>query len=235
MPQRPMVSSAAILSILLASLGCARDTKEAIGREPPEKAHALPESTEKATHETTSPQAGTTPQAAAKEPNVPEAIRDLVATPRATPKSQPSPSTEAAAPVVSDLKSLQTQSEKIAVELVDALAKADLPRAEKLLLTADDLVVVLSPGLRDILRGTLPAENEATLRRLFDSLKGKELKYEWKPGEVVTGSDRTFKEPFPIMRGGALHIIAEGVPIKVDINQLVYFRQSWRIFMLSTP
>ena len=189
----------------------------------------------------TSPAAGVQGTPRENPGAVPPALDELIHTPRATPRERtpasdaPASGATAAAKAGPGQQELESGSEAIAAELVDAFSKGDWNAAQKLLLTDKDLEVVLSPGMYEILRGALPAENENAVRRLLDAFGGKTLTYEWKPGTITTASSAAFREAYPVMRAGVLQVKLEGVVVPVQVDQLVYIAPHWRIFKISTP
>jgi hypothetical protein len=235
----PVLSTVCLL-LLISPAACTTAGKSGGGAAPQETIVA-PAAPQARTPSSTSPDA---PGANAAEPptapgtsahanptDMPPALRELVQTPRAAPRA-PSAS-QSQGPGDEELKRASTA---MAAKFVDALAKGDWKAAEGLLLTEKDLEGILSPGMLLILRGTLPVENEANVRRLLESFKGKTLTFEWKPGPIdLAPGGGTFRDPVSVMSGSKLYVMHEKIAVEVNLDQLVYLDTGWRIFKISTP
>jgi hypothetical protein len=165
------------------------------------------------------------PETATKE--LPAAIRDLQA--RIQPPDIPPP------PEPPDEKTLLAEAEDLGKTFVAALGKGDLEAAQKLVFSARDYEEAVTPGHRAILEPNLSAQNDLVVRRLVEALRGKQVKAAWKPGELTMGAKSVFRKELPVLSGSTLEVDADGVPVVIRVDQMVYHADAWKLFRLSLP
>ena len=156
---------------------------------------------------------------------VPEAIKDLQA------KIQPPGLT----PEMPDEKALRAEAEELGKVFVAALQKGDREAALKLVFSAKDFQEAVTPGHRAIIESNISAQNDVVVQKLSEALKGKQVKTTWKPGELTTGAKSVFQKTVPLLTNAALEIDAAGVPVVIQLDQVVYHDGAWKIFRLSLP
>lgn len=126
--------------------------------------------------------------------------------------------------------------EPVAGEILQALSAGDMARAEKQLLSEEELGQIVTPGYRDILAGSVGQQNRALLETYGKALKGKTLKHTLKGGPCTrSGSQGAFREGTVVMSNAVISSEADGVKIEVGIDQLLLVGGSWKVFRLKSP
>jgi hypothetical protein len=168
---------------------------------------------------------------------VPPAIRELEtklqpnATAAASKAAPPAPTLSAASE-----ERLLGEARALADELALRLPEPDPSAALRLCAPTEVLEKVLNPGYRDILLGSLPAENQAVVERLSRSLTGKTWTHVFTPGKISIARDRgAFVPETAILDGGLLALDSGGVKIEVRLDQLVHSGGKWYVFRISAP
>ena len=159
--------------------------------------------------------------------DVPATIKDLQA--KLQPSGVPQP------PAPPDEKTLRARAEELGSAFVAALQKGDREAAQKFVFSSKDFEEAVTPGHRSILESNISAQNDVVVQRLAESLKGKQVKVVWKPGELATGAKAVFQKAVPVLSNAALEIDADGVPVMIRLDQMVYWNNGWKVFRLSLP
>jgi hypothetical protein len=166
---------------------------------------------------------------------IPDALKDLKE--KLQPSNLPSP------PARPGARKLDPAEEKVLLEGAAALAKTFLLTLQKgdaqgalaMTFTKEQFEKLISPGYRDILEGSVLADNQARVKALAEKLKGKEIKETWKPGPItMTQPSNLFRSSLPLMSDGTLFAEVDGVSIQIKLDQLVLAETNWTIFRLST-
>jgi hypothetical protein len=220
---RPILLLAAGAALAIAA-GCGPEKRDASPAGGGAGTQAAPPPATAATAPPTPPPSASPP--ATKGP--PDAIKDLQA--KLVPPGTPPP------PAPPDEKLLLAKAEELEAGFVEALRKGDVDAAESFLFSAKDYEEAVTPGHRVILEASLTQQNSALVRKLADALKGQELKAVWKPGKLAaSGVKSVFEKATPILSNSEIAIDRSGVPLVIDLDQLVFHRDRWKIFRLSTP
>jgi hypothetical protein len=176
--------------------------------------------------------------AAPTEEAAPPAPSKSAEAPRATKKvddkAQPKPAPAPAA--IPDEKQLIIEARELAARFVQTCGAGDAATAKKLAFSSDDFEAALQPGHRDILEGSITAQNTAIIDRLAALLAGKTLREELRPGTLSrTVGGGSFRNSPPLLSNSVLLIDVNGTPIEIVFDQLVYTGGTWKIFRLSAP
>lgn len=148
------------------------------------------------------------------------------------PLTQPPPNSPAQLPKEADLKS---EADAMVRRFVNHLQGDEIEAARALLIDHAQIETLVSPGIRPVLEGPLLARNNDVLGVLAEVLRGKELEVKWQPGKLHSTKDRgTFRARVPLLSENVLHVDANGIPLQVQIEELVYTTAGWRIFTLKT-
>lgn len=182
------------------------------------------------------------PAGSAEKPGaVPEALRDLeerIRPPHLVSeleKPTPTPAPEAPALPVPEEELLARAATAIGA-FATAIGEGKLDAAKARLFSKDDLAAVVTPGFRDQIGLHIVFASEDLLETLFDRLKGKEIRHQWKPGKiVVVPEDAFFAKGTAVMGGGRLLLDAGGVAVEIQVEQMVLVGDSWKIFRFRIP
>ncbi|MGQ9590645.1 MAG: hypothetical protein ACUVYA_10175 [Planctomycetota bacterium] len=169
---------------------------------------------------------------------MPEALRDLEE--RIRPPHLVSELEKPAAPAPPALPfpegELLAKAETAIGAFATALGEGKLDGAKARLFSKDDLAAVVTPGFRDQIGLHIVFASEDLLEKLFDRVKGKQVRHKWKPGKIVcVPEDAFFAKGTAVMGGGRLVLDADGVALEIDVEQLVLVGDAWKVFRFRIP
>jgi hypothetical protein len=153
-----------------------------------------------------------------------------------SPAGQPEPPRpgERRLEIKAEREELLAAAEELARKLVEATQAGDLEAARMLLISEAEIEELVTQGMAAILTPLLLPKNDRILADLIRATRGKELKYEFNPGGIgATAGPGTFRSTRPVMEGATLEISTGGVPIILQLEQLLWVEGSWKIFRLG--
>ena len=134
-----------------------------------------------------------------------------------------------------DLDTLRQAARSFATELAEGIEGNDADRLAGLVLSDAELRPIATDGGFRILSGMILAQSRKKLADITEAAARKTTGHSWTPGSLhATSTDsKIWAKRAPLMIGSVLGLEVGVAPILLEIEQLVYVDEKWRILRIK--